>query len=178
MISAQLPCQSPFTVSITSSSFNSTCVFWIVLGLLLKFLWNILSLFLNTEMPESVSMPQPSQPMVMVEGGKHRVKCDVTNVAPARHLSVLFHKGNKIVSTYAFSDSSPEPVNVSSVYNLIAHRDDNGARIWCEAKLNFLTTGPQNTSMLSESQQVIVLCEFFAPSQIIWRVLPLSECIL
>ncbi|XP_047199831.1 hemicentin-1 [Hippoglossus stenolepis] len=109
------------------------------------------------KMPDSVSMPQPSQPASMVEGEKRVVKCDVTNVAPVRNLSVLFHKGNKIVSTYTFNDSSLEPVNVSSVYDLIAHRDDNGSQIWCEAKLNFLTTGLQDTSMRSESQKVIVL---------------------
>ncbi|XP_060945579.1 hemicentin-1-like isoform X2 [Limanda limanda] len=107
------------------------------------------------KMPESVSMPQPSQPSAMVEGEKRVLKCDVTNVAPARNLSVLFHKGNKIVSTETFSDSSLEPVNVSSVYHLIAHRDDNGARIWCEAKLTL--TGLQDTSKLSAPQEVIVL---------------------
>ncbi|CAB1454198.1 unnamed protein product [Pleuronectes platessa] len=108
------------------------------------------------KMPDSVSMPQPSPSGSMAEGEKRRLRCDVTNVAPARNLSVLFHKGNKIVSTNTFSVASLEPVNVSAVYDLIAHKDDNGARIWCEAKLNFLTPGLQNTSKLSAPQEVIV----------------------
>ncbi|XP_062264316.1 cell adhesion molecule 3-like [Platichthys flesus] len=108
------------------------------------------------KMPDSVSMPQLSQPGSMVEGEQRSLKCIVTNVAPARNLSLLFHKGNKIVSTNTFSVASLEPVNVSAVYDLIAHRADNGARIWCEAKLNFLTPGLQDTSKLSAPQELIV----------------------
>ncbi|XP_069381356.1 hemicentin-1 [Paralichthys olivaceus] len=109
------------------------------------------------KMPESVSIPQPRQPGPVVEGEKYTVQCDVTNVAPARHLSVLWHKGNKIVFTDTFDDNTPSPVNKSSVLTLIAHGDDHGAQIWCEAKLNILTAGLHLPTILSKSREVIVL---------------------
>uniref|UniRef100_A0AAX7V518 Ig-like domain-containing protein n=1 Tax=Astatotilapia calliptera TaxID=8154 RepID=A0AAX7V518_ASTCA len=49
------------------------------------------------------------------EGQQFAIQCDIVNVAPAKNLSVVYK---------------------SSVLTLTAHRDDDGAEIWCEAKLN------------------------------------------
>ncbi|AWP19116.1 putative cell adhesion molecule 3-like [Scophthalmus maximus] len=107
--------------------------------------------------PDSVSMPQPSPTGPMVEGQKYRVQCAVAEVAPARHLVVQWHKGDEIFSVDEFNVSSVSPLNVSSVRELTAHRDDSGTRIWCEAMLNFLPAGPQLPPMQSKSHEVIVL---------------------
>uniref|UniRef100_A0A669CMK5 Ig-like domain-containing protein n=1 Tax=Oreochromis niloticus TaxID=8128 RepID=A0A669CMK5_ORENI len=85
------------------------------------------------KMPDSVSLKNLS---TVEEGQQFAIQCDVVNVAPARNLSVLWHKGNYIMKSETFDESSPSPVSKSSVLTLTAHRDDDGAEIRCEAKLN------------------------------------------
>uniref|UniRef100_A0A669D379 Ig-like domain-containing protein n=1 Tax=Oreochromis niloticus TaxID=8128 RepID=A0A669D379_ORENI len=85
------------------------------------------------KMPDSVSLKNLR---TVEEGQQFAIQCDIVNVAPARNLSVLWHKGKKILSSQTFDESSPSPVSKSSVLTLTAHRDDDGAEIWCEAKLN------------------------------------------
>uniref|UniRef100_A0A3P8QDV8 Ig-like domain-containing protein n=1 Tax=Astatotilapia calliptera TaxID=8154 RepID=A0A3P8QDV8_ASTCA len=97
------------------------------------------------KMPDSVSLRQNST--TVKEGEKFAIQCDIVNVAPARNLSVLWHKGNKILNSETFIESSPSPVSKSSVLTLTAHRDDDGAEIWCEAKLN-LWPGEQGPAMM------------------------------
>ncbi|XP_059204640.1 vascular cell adhesion protein 1-like [Centropristis striata] len=86
--------------------------------------------------PDTVSM-WTNHKGLMVEGVKYEMHCDIVNVAPAKNLSVLWYKGNQIVSTHTFSESELSPVNKSHVYRLIPRRGDNGSPIWCEAKLHF-----------------------------------------
>ncbi|XP_076608323.1 hemicentin-1 [Chaetodon auriga] len=109
------------------------------------------------KMPDKVSMSPPSQTGPMAEGAKYSVQCDIVNVAPARNLSVHWHKGKEIFYTETFNEFDKYPVNKVSVLNLTAHRDDNGTHIWCEAKLNIRPTGPRLPSIQSESHEVIVL---------------------
>ncbi|CAK6971171.1 uncharacterized protein LOC128379280 [Scomber scombrus] len=110
------------------------------------------------KMADNVSVSPQSQMGPMVEGKTYRMQCDIANVAPARHLSVYWHKRNKIVYTESFNkELNQYPVNLSSVFNLTAQRDDNAAQIWCEAKLNFGSSGPNLRSMKSRSHGVIVL---------------------
>lgn len=113
------------------------------------------------KMPDRVSMSPPSQMGPMAEGAKYSVQCDIVNVAPARNLSVHWHKGKEILYTETFNESGKYPVNKLSVLNLTAHRDDNGTHIWCEAKLNIWPTGPRLPSVQSESHEVIV---FYPPT--------------
>lgn len=105
-------------------------------------------------------MPQPSETGPMVEGKMYHMQCDVTNVAPAENLTVYWHKGNKIIHTETFSESSRAPVNKSSILNLTGHRDDDGAQVYCEAKLNFMQSGPDLFPIKSKPRKVTVLCEF------------------
>uniref|UniRef100_A0A3P8QDZ2 Ig-like domain-containing protein n=1 Tax=Astatotilapia calliptera TaxID=8154 RepID=A0A3P8QDZ2_ASTCA len=110
------------------------------------------------KMPDSVSLRQNST--TVKEGEQFAIQCDIVNVAPARNLSMLWHKGNKILNSETFDDSSPSPVSKSSVLTLTAHGDDDGAEIWCEAKLN-LWPGEQGPAMMrSKSHSVTVLSEF------------------
>ncbi|XP_026019460.1 intercellular adhesion molecule 1-like [Astatotilapia calliptera] len=107
------------------------------------------------KMPDSVSLRQNST--TVKEGEQFAIQCDIVNVAPARNLSMLWHKGNKILNSETFDDSSPSPVSKSSVLTLTAHGDDDGAEIWCEAKLN-LWPGEQGPAMMrSKSHSVTVL---------------------
>lgn len=106
-------------------------------------------------LPESVSISQPSEMGPMVEGKQYRMQCDIVNVKPLRNLTVHWHKGNKIIATDTFDQSSPSfPVNTSSFYDLTAQRGDNGTEIWCDAKLDFL---PDLHTIHSKSREVIVL---------------------
>uniref|UniRef100_A0A3P9CTQ0 Ig-like domain-containing protein n=1 Tax=Maylandia zebra TaxID=106582 RepID=A0A3P9CTQ0_9CICH len=98
------------------------------------------------KMPDSVSLRQNST--TVKEGEQFAIQCDIVNVAPAINLSMLWHKGNKILNSETFDDSSPSPVSKSSVLTLTAHRDDDGAEIWCPAM------------MRSMSHSVTVLSEF------------------
>ncbi|XP_044038551.1 hemicentin-2-like [Siniperca chuatsi] len=107
--------------------------------------------------PDSVSMSHLSQMGPMVEGKKYHMQCDIVNVAPVSNLSVNWHKGNKLFYTETFDEPSRFPINKSSVLNMIAHRDDNGIHIWCEAKLNFWPTVPNLPTIQSKSREMTVL---------------------
>lgn len=114
-------------------------------------------------MPDRMSITQISQMGPMEEGEKYRLQCDIVNVAPARNLSVHWHKGNKIIHTETFDESNPRPVSVSSVYNMTAKGGDNGSQIWCEAELDFSPPVPNLPTVHSKAEEVIVLCKFLTP---------------
>ncbi|XP_063326798.1 cell adhesion molecule 3-like [Pelmatolapia mariae] len=106
------------------------------------------------KMPDSVSLKNLS---AVVEGRQFAIQCDIVNVAPARNLSVLWHKGNKILSSQTFDESSLSNVSKSSVLTLTAHRDDDGAEIWCEAKLNLWPEEQSPPPVRSEAHTLTVL---------------------
>uniref|UniRef100_A0A3Q1J6W4 Ig-like domain-containing protein n=1 Tax=Anabas testudineus TaxID=64144 RepID=A0A3Q1J6W4_ANATE len=137
-------------------------------------------LLLSTEMMDSVSLSLPSDTGPMVEGKKYRMQCDVANVAPASHLTVYWHKGNSIIHTETFNESSITPVSKLSIYELTAHRDDDGAQIWCEAKLNFLQSGLDLRSMQTRSHKMTVLYTptFSQPANVTVEITAQSQLIL
>lgn len=100
----------------------------------------------------------------VVEGQAYSMQCDIVNVAPVSNLSVRWHKGNHMFHTDSFIDSTLYPLNKSSSISLIAHRDDNGTQIWCEAELDFKPTGPVLPATQSAPREVIVQCKFLMPS--------------
>lgn len=116
-----------------------------------------------TEEPDTVYVSKENLAEPLVEGGKYHFQCDVANVAPARNLSVSWHKRSGVFYTETFSDVRMHPLNKSSVVSLMAHRDDDGTSIWCEAKLNFEPTGPSLPSFKSRPVKVAVLCKFSVP---------------
>uniref|UniRef100_A0A668U4T0 Ig-like domain-containing protein n=1 Tax=Oreochromis aureus TaxID=47969 RepID=A0A668U4T0_OREAU len=108
------------------------------------------------KMPDSVSLKNLR---TVEEGQQFAIECDVVNVAPARNLSIVWHRGNKNLSSQTFDESSPSPVSKSSVLTLTAHRDDDGAEIWCEAKLNLWPQEQGPPPVRSEAHTLTVLCE-------------------
>lgn len=106
------------------------------------------------KMPDSVSMSEPSE---LIEGKNYHMQCDIENVAPAKYLSVHWHKGSKIFHTETFEDFSATPVNKTSVINVTARGDDDGTSIWCEARLSFWPNAPSPSPIQSKSHQVTVL---------------------
>ncbi|XP_068605860.1 vascular cell adhesion protein 1-like [Brachionichthys hirsutus] len=107
--------------------------------------------------PDSVSMSPPSPAGPLTEGENYRVQCDVVGVAPISNVSVRWHKGNEVFHTETFDGLSFRPLNETSVCNLTARRDDNGARIWCEAKLDLGALGPNLPSVKSQPHELNVL---------------------
>uniref|UniRef100_A0A3B4G4U4 Intercellular adhesion molecule 1-like n=1 Tax=Pundamilia nyererei TaxID=303518 RepID=A0A3B4G4U4_9CICH len=111
------------------------------------------------KMPDSVSL---NYSLTKVEEGqKYYIQCDIANVAPARNLSVLWLKGNTIIKLETFNESSLSPVSKSSVLTLTAHRDDDGAEIWCEPKLNLWPEEqgpPSGPPVRSVKHNLTVLC--------------------
>ncbi|KAM4530265.1 intercellular adhesion molecule 2-like isoform 2-T2 [Odontesthes bonariensis] len=107
------------------------------------------------KMPETVSMSQPVDEMV--EGQPYPMVCDIIDVAPVKYLSVLFYKGNEMVSNKTFDDLSTSPLNQSSDFKLVAHRNDNGNEIWCEAQLNLWPAERPSLTMRSRSHGINVL---------------------
>lgn len=103
--------------------------------------------------PESVSLAQPP---VMIEGEQYRMQCVVVDVAPAKSLVVNWYKGDKIIHKDTFDVDNPSLVTKSSDLNLVAHRDDNGAQIRCEAKLD-LWQEPNPSVTQSQSHRMTVL---------------------
>lgn len=134
--------------------------FWIVFWLFCQFV----TLFFNTEMPDFIS--QPSQMDHMVEGEKYRLQCDIVDVAPIRHLFVVWHIGNTIIYKDSFNDDTKFPVNTSSVLNLTAQRGYNGAQVWCEANMLFSPPVQSLPKIQSKPQKLIVLCKFLIQSWI------------
>lgn len=108
-------------------------------------------------MPDSVSLLKAKGNML--EGGSYRLVCDVVNVAPARNVTVTWHRGDGVVSTESFNVPTLSPVNVSSVLNLTAHRSDHGTQVRCSAKLSFGPSGPDLPRTESKPETVTVVCE-------------------
>lgn len=111
----------------------------------------------SIETPDNVSVAHDASPFL--EGLKYQKQCDVFNVAPVNRLHIRWYKGTEIVAIKTFNDSTPNPVNKSSVLTLFAHRNDHGRFIWCEAALIFgVGTDPPATR--SQAYKTEVLCRF------------------
>ncbi|XP_067426373.1 intercellular adhesion molecule 5 [Thunnus thynnus] len=92
--------------------------------------------------PDNVSISD-SYNDVMVEGIERQLTCDIINVAPVRNLTVKWYRGNEIVETQTFNDSTVTPMNVSSTLRIIPGRADDGAHFRCEAELHLGPKGPE-----------------------------------
>ncbi|XP_029006862.1 cell adhesion molecule 3-like [Betta splendens] len=92
----------------------------------------------------------------MLEDNHYSVRCEITSVAPARNLTVYLHKGNKLLQAEPILESNPRPVHKVSVMNVAVDRNDDGAQIWCEAKLTFPQVGLYLPAVRSGSQRLSV----------------------
>lgn len=104
-------------------------------------------------------MSDISEGRPLIAGTTYKFQCHIIDVAPAKYLAVYWHAGHKIISTQTFSDTSPSPVNKTSEVSWKPDKDDNGALVWCEAKLNVMPTGASLPSTMSRTQRVSVLCK-------------------
>lgn len=104
-------------------------------------------------------MSDISEGRPLIAGTTYKFQCHIIDVAPAKYLAVYWHAGHKIISMQTFSDTSPSPVNKTSEVSWTPDKDDNGALVWCEAKLNVMPTGASLPSTMSRTQRVSVLCK-------------------
>ncbi|KAM4716949.1 vascular cell adhesion protein 1-like [Anableps anableps] len=111
------------------------------------------------KMPEKVSMPKPTTPM-KVTGEYYLIQCDVVDVAPANKLVISWYKGNEKISEKRLEDPSRKPVNESFQSTIEVLPEDNGKKVWCEAKLNL----PAEQSPPPMRSEAHVLTVFYPPT--------------
>lgn len=78
------------------------------------------------------------------EGEKYQLQCEVKNVAPVQNLTVTWFKGNELIKSDHYNDSTRTPVNQSFTLSVIPSRYE--ARFKCVAQLN-LDLGPKTSPM-------------------------------
>ncbi|XP_034750323.1 hemicentin-1-like [Etheostoma cragini] len=111
--------------------------------------------------PDSVSVrPVDNLNSVVVEEREFQLQCDITNVAPAGNLIVLWYRGNEtfepltkgsmqVTGCLSEKDTNCDisvvrsPLNVSSTISLTLDRNYNGAEFRCDAQLDLGPTGPR-----------------------------------
>ncbi|KAL1005120.1 hypothetical protein UPYG_G00054820 [Umbra pygmaea] len=101
--------------------------------------------------PANVSMSGPAGPMV--EGKLYEFRCRVQDVAPASSLFVSFYKTFINSSNIEIGSNPPNTTNTTNTikgpqsgeYPLIflPNRGDDGAQLWCSARLELGEQGPQ-----------------------------------
>lgn len=55
---------------------------------------------ISSETPDSVSILHVNNLTSVVEDREFQLRCDITNVAPARNLAVLWYHGNEILEPH------------------------------------------------------------------------------
>lgn len=104
------------------------------------------------KMPHNVSISPPNKNRPMVEGSEYQVVCDIVDAAPAKNLLVTWYRDDKRVFNQNFHNlSTPTPLNLSSVFKMTAHREDDQVKLMCEVKFDFGPTGPHRLPMRSAS---------------------------
>uniref|UniRef100_A0A674MFI8 Ig-like domain-containing protein n=1 Tax=Takifugu rubripes TaxID=31033 RepID=A0A674MFI8_TAKRU len=74
---------------------------------------------------------------LLLEGESYLLECLVENIAPLKHLIVTFYKGPEALAQMYFNSSrEPKPVTKTSILNITASKEDDGAQYWCDARLN------------------------------------------
>uniref|UniRef100_A0A3B5MEF7 Intercellular adhesion molecule N-terminal domain-containing protein n=1 Tax=Xiphophorus couchianus TaxID=32473 RepID=A0A3B5MEF7_9TELE len=86
------------------------------------------------KMPKKVFMPKP--PTLMADSEYHLLQCSVFDVAPVNRLVISWHKGDEMVYEQKFEGTDRRPVNKSVEATVDVVAEDNGKKVWCEAKLD------------------------------------------
>ncbi|KAJ3601038.1 hypothetical protein NHX12_032011 [Muraenolepis orangiensis] len=79
------------------------------------------------------------------EGTPHVFRCNVTDVAPVRNMTVTWYIGHRTVFTHEGFDDSAKPANVRPSFTYEPRREDNGLNISCKIHFNLGPTGPKET---------------------------------
>ncbi|XP_023204790.1 intercellular adhesion molecule 3 [Xiphophorus maculatus] len=86
------------------------------------------------KMPKKVFMPKP--PTLMADSEYHLLQCSVFDVAPVNRLVISWHKGDEMVYEQKLEGTDRRPVNKSVEATVDIVAEDNGKKVWCEAKLD------------------------------------------
>ncbi|KAF3846198.1 hypothetical protein F7725_003276 [Dissostichus mawsoni] len=106
--------------------------------------------------PDIVSV-SASDPGPVMEGTEKQLKCDIINVTPVQKLTVRWYRGTDIWRIDVLDENRMIPVNMSSILNFTAVRDDNGAEFKCEAELQLETNRPDLSHHLTSSPYTAVV---------------------
>ncbi|XP_033501201.2 vascular cell adhesion protein 1 [Epinephelus lanceolatus] len=98
-----------------------------------------ITLYKNPEMVDLF----PTKNAPASEGTPYELQCNVDNVAPVQNLTVRWYKNNQTIRTDSFTNTTKTPVNESSILAVHLSRDENGAKLRCEAQLDFGSYGSQ-----------------------------------
>ncbi|XP_049416447.1 hemicentin-1-like [Epinephelus fuscoguttatus] len=111
------------------------------------------------KMPDSVTIRPVDNLISAREGKEIQLQCDITNVAPARSLTIQWYKGNETLRplskgsvqvTGCLTENNTNcdisviqsPLNVSSTINVTVDRNHTGVEFRCEAKLDLGSKSP------------------------------------
>uniref|UniRef100_A0A674NKC4 Ig-like domain-containing protein n=1 Tax=Takifugu rubripes TaxID=31033 RepID=A0A674NKC4_TAKRU len=98
---------------------------------------------------------------LLLEGESYLLECLVENIAPLKHLIVTFYKGPEALAQMYFNSSrEPKPVTKTSILNITASKEDDGAQYWCDARLN-LDVQQVPLTVSSQKLYATVYCEYF-----------------
>uniref|UniRef100_A0A3B1IH65 Ig-like domain-containing protein n=1 Tax=Astyanax mexicanus TaxID=7994 RepID=A0A3B1IH65_ASTMX len=121
----------------------------------------VLSLSLTVyKTPDTVSISTVNHAGPMVEGRQYELKCDIQNVAPVGNVTVKWYKGDTLVGSTTFTESSKTPENLLATLQISPSRDDDGAQYRCEAELDLGPEGPQPPpAVMSDPLNITVHCK-------------------
>ncbi|XP_060799153.1 cell adhesion molecule 4-like [Neoarius graeffei] len=92
--------------------------------------------------PDSVSIKLKNCSGPVIEQQFCWLQCNIQNVAPVQYLTVIWYK-QQFLAKSNFVDGTKTPVSVSADHIIQPSRNDDGAKYWCEAKLELGPEGPQ-----------------------------------
>ncbi|XP_036421454.1 intercellular adhesion molecule 5 [Colossoma macropomum] len=95
------------------------------------------------EIPDRVSISTVGHTGAMTEGGKYDLQCEVQKASPVEFLTVSWLKGDTLVKSKNFTNSTKTPENVFDTLQISPSRDDDGAQYRCEAELDLGPDRPQ-----------------------------------
>ncbi|XP_029692098.1 hemicentin-2 isoform X2 [Takifugu rubripes] len=114
-----------------------------------------------SEMPNVIVYKTPDSVSVSAgvtqEGAEMVLSCDVTNVAPLQALRVKWYRGNDMVHTQMFNDTSRTPASAVSTLRNTAVREDNGVEFRCAAELHLGPNGPELVPTVTSSAYTAVV---------------------
>ncbi|XP_061703203.1 intercellular adhesion molecule 1-like isoform X2 [Syngnathoides biaculeatus] len=109
------------------------------------------------KMPDSVSISLFGSDGLIVEGETYQVRCEASEVAPVRDVTMELLYGNETLERdKVYTVFKDDPVTFSFEFLMLSKRDYNGNRIRCAAKMDFGPSGPNLPVTYSEPLELTV----------------------